>query len=218
LFVTFRLADSIPRSTLRLYYSQKKWLEEETKRILRLKLREDSPETAAHEKRLQDFRRQWFVKFEDILHKAESGPTWLNNSAVAEIVAEALHHRDGNVYRLDTYCIMPNHVHMVFAPFLSEAELREILLPEGLSFVSRNQPLNVIMQSLKGWTAWRSNRALDRKGTFWQRESYDHVVRDDVEFCRIVKYVLNNPVKAGLVKEGLEWKWSYRHENLPSSV
>jgi putative transposase len=78
--------------------------------------------------------------------------------------------------------------------------------------VSHSQPLNVIMQSLKGWTAWRSNRALGRKGAFWERESYDHVVRDDVEFHRIVRYVLNNPVKAGLVKERREWKWSYRQE------
>ena len=36
-------------------------------------------------------------------------------------------------------------------------------------------------------------------GAFWQHESYDHVVRDEQELIRIVRYILNNPVKAGLV-------------------
>jgi hypothetical protein len=44
---------------------------------------------------------------------------------------------------------MSNHVHAVFSPFLSERDLREILLPEGLRFVSRTPPLDVIMKSLK---------------------------------------------------------------------
>jgi REP element-mobilizing transposase RayT len=218
LFVTFRLAGTIPQSTLRLYDAQKKWWQAETKRILSLKLKADQAELAAHEKRLQDFRRQWFVKFEETLHQAQTGPTWLKDESVAEIVVEALHHRDGDVYRLDAYCLMPNHVHTVFAPFLSAEELREVLLPEGLRFLSRNQPLDVIMKSLKGWTAWKSNRALGRRGAFWEEESYDHVVRDDAEYLRIVSYVLENPVKAGLVKEWREWKWSYRRDPSPQTL
>ncbi len=71
------------------------------------------------------------------------------------------------------------------------------------------------MKSLKGYSAWEANGAIGRRGAFWQRESYDHVVRDNAEFDRIVKYVLNNPVKAGLIKEWQEWKWSYQRENVP---
>jgi REP element-mobilizing transposase RayT len=201
-----------------LYWAQKKWLEEETKRIIGLKLKTGAPEIEAHDQRLREFRRQWFVKFEDILHKQATGPTWLENEPVARIVADALHHRDGTVYRLDAYCIMSNHVHAVFAPFLSAEELREILLPEGVRFISRNPPLDAIMKSLKGWTAWKSNRTLGRKGTFWEQESYDHVVRDEAEFERVVRYTLNNPVKAGLVQEWREWPWSYRREPVPQTV
>lgn len=215
LFVTFRLAETVPRSELRLYYGQKQWLAEETKRILRLKLESDAPEIVEHEQRLREFRRQWFVKFEDILHKEATGPTWLKDEQIAEIVAEALHHRDGLVHRLDAYCIMSNHVHAVFAPFLSAEELRAVLLPEGLRFISQNPPLDRIMKSLKGWTAWSSNRALGRKGTFWEQESYDHAVRDEAELERVVRYTLNNPVKAGLVQEWSEWPWSYRREPVP---
>jgi REP element-mobilizing transposase RayT len=130
-------------------------------------------------------------------------------------VAEALRYRDGQIYRLDAYCIMSNHVHVVFAPFLSARELREVLLPEGLRFISKNPSLDAIMKSLKGYTAWESNRALGRKGTFWEQESYDHVVRDEAEFERVVRYTLENPVKAGLVKGWREWKWSYRRTPVP---
>lgn len=213
LFVTFRLAETIPQAELRRYRAQKLWLEEEMKRVS--KLQDGSPEREAHAQRLIEFRRQWFVKFEEILHQAKAGPTWLKDEPIARVVAEALHHRDGEVYRLEAYCIMSNHVHVVFSPFLSAAELREVLLPEGLRFMSRNPPLDKIMQSLKGWTAWCCNRALGRKGTFWEQESYDHVVRSTNEFERVVNYILNNPVKAGLVSDWREWKWSYRRETVP---
>ncbi len=201
LFVTFRLADTIPQSELRIYKAQKGTWDEKTKCI------------EARESEFQEFRRNWFAKFEDILHRANNGPTWLKDDQVAKIVADALLCRDGDVYRLDAYCIMSNHVHVVFAPSLSEEELREVSLPEGLRFVSKNPPLDAIMKSLKGYTAWGANRALGRKGTFWEEESYDHVVRDGAEFDRIVNYVLNNPVKAGLVKDWQEWKWSYRRKS-----
>jgi REP element-mobilizing transposase RayT len=218
LFVTFRLSGTIPKPVLRLYHAQKEWLEDETKRITRLLLSDDSPELRAHENRLVDFQRQWFIKFEDILHKAEYGPTWLKDEAVAQIVADALHYRDGKIYRLDAYSIMSNHVHTVFAPFLSERDVREVLLPEGLRFFSKNPPLDVIMKSLKGYTAWECNRTLQRKGTFWQAESYDHIVRDSGEFNRIVNYVLNNPVKAGLVRDWRDWKWNYCRESVLQAV
>jgi len=50
---------------------------------------------------------------------------------------------------------------------------------------------------------------LNRSGTFWQHESYDHVVRGDKELIRIAEYVLNNPVKAGLCERWEDWKWNY---------
>ena len=69
--------------------------------------------------------------------------------------------------------------------------------------------LSSIMQSLKGYTAWKANRLLGRSGAFWHHESYDHAVRNASEWQRIITYVLNNPVKAGLVDEWEKWRWSY---------
>jgi len=111
------------------------------------------------------------------------------------LVAEALHYRDGKVYGLDAYCIMPNHVHVVFTP-----------LPEGADSYCA---VSTIMHSLKRHTAHQANRVLGRQGTFWQGESYDHVVRDEEELHRIITYVLNNPVKGGLVQIRDDWRWKY---------
>jgi putative transposase len=59
-----------------------------------------------------------------------------------------------------------------------------------------------------------SNKLLKRKGIFWQHESYDHVVRDQDECSRIIRYVLENPVKAGLAGSAGEWKWNYYKEGM----
>ena len=79
-------------------------------------------------------------------------------------------------------------------------------------FESEDPPLNIIMHSLKSWTANQANGLLGRNGQFWEHESYDHVVRSDEEFHRVVNYVLNNPVKAGLVRDWREWRWSWKRE------
>jgi len=44
--------------------------------------------------------------------------------------------------------------------------------------------------------------------SFWQEESYDHLVRNEREFHRIKNYIEENPVRAGLVKEAGDYKWS----------
>ena len=194
LFVTFRLAGSIPQPVLRQWKARRLWLEEERIRVSALRLKADSPELEAQEKRLAEYSRAWFVRFEEILHREEESPVWLRDEQVARVVAEALHHRDERSYRLDAYCLMSNHVHVVFKPFF---------------------PLSSIMKTLKGYTAFQANRLLGRSGAFWERESFDHVVRNAEEFERIVRYVLNNPVKAGLVAEWQQWKWTYRRKDVP---
>ena len=107
---------------------------------------------------------------------------------------------------------MSNHVHAVFAPYLSEASLRVKQIDGGLLYESEEPPLDIIMPSLKSWTANQANALLGRSGRFWQHENYDHVVRDDEEFDRIVNYVLHNPVKAGLVPNWREWRWNWKRE------
>ncbi len=71
---------------------------------------------------------------------------------------------------------------------------------------------SVLLKSLKGCTARQTNRMLGRTGEpFWQRESYDHWVRDEVEWTRIAGYIENNPVRAGVVARAGDYPWSSAH-------
>ena len=59
-----------------------------------------------------------------------------------------------------------------------------------------------MVQRVKGRTALGANKLLCQQGeSFWRYESYDHLVRDSKEGERVVVYVLNNPVKAGLADD-----------------
>ena len=83
---------------------------------------------------------------------------------------------------------MPNHVHLLVLPEVSPRQF---------------------MQTLKGFTAREANKVLGRTGEpFWQREYYDHWVRDAKEHAKIISYIENNPVQAGLVQSPEDYRWS----------
>jgi putative transposase len=130
-----------------------------------------------------------FLWIDRILDKASHGPSWLRRPEIAQLVTDALHHGESDLrhYRLRAYVVMPNHVHILITP---------------------REPIPKIMHSLKGFTARSANLLLDRTGLpFWQRESYDHWVRDG-EYDRIKRYIEQNPVKAGLASEPHLYPWS----------
>ncbi len=147
------------------------------------------------ESQKESAHRAWFAKYDDYLDKALHGNLYLKNEQVADLISESILYRDGKAYDLITFCVMLNHVHLVCTP------LEKL---EGTFY-----GLTEILHSLKRHTAREANKILQRNGAFWQDESYDHFIRDDAELERIVKYVLYNPVKAKLVKEQPDWKWSY---------
>jgi len=66
-----------------------------------------------------------------------------------------------------------------------------------------------MLRLLKGRTARYCNQVLERRGAVWHHESYDHVVRDIQELERIVRYILENPTKAGLVDDWRRWKFTF---------
>ncbi len=185
-FITFRLADSLPRYLIEQLMNERRQVEKILDRI-------PDPKECTRRAYLEE--RRLFGKWDTALDTSRESPQWLGDSRVAALVAESLHYRVGRVYVLHAFCIIPNHVHVVCTPLEK---------PDGTY-----HSLTSILHSLKRYTAREANRLLGREGAFWQQESYDHVVRDEAEFCRVVSYVFNNPVKAGLVSTSEEWPWSY---------
>ena len=211
-FITFHLAGSLPRSVLQQWRSEKSRLEAEKLRIL--KLQNDADLTSV-EQRLFQQNREWFKKIEKTLDDAQSGPVWLKDDQIAKQVADSMHYLNGKVYQLSAYCVMANHVHIVFTPLPIQSS--DVAQTVGLPVNDNDaqtkslcyNSFSSIMQSLKGYTARKANQHLGRSGAFWQHESYDHCVRNPNELKRIIDYILNNPVKAGLVEEWEKWQWSY---------
>ncbi len=120
---------------------------------------------------------------------AGNGPKHLSVPEIATLVQDALLHFHGQRYFLFAWSIMPNHVHAVFKPFPGH-ELSEIL------------------RSWKNYTARFANKILGTAGQFWQKETYDHLIRDAREFGRLLAYTYDNPDKAGLKN----WGWRGYHD------
>lgn len=186
LFITFRLAGSLPRDVVARLIAEKSQIDEVLKGL------EDLEE---RRRRLYLEERRLFGKWDEFLNNASAGPLWLKNKRIAKLMVDGLKHREGKVYELDAFCVMANHVHVVFKPLPD---------PNGGYY-----SISSIMHSLKRYVGREANKLLGREGAFWQHESYDHVVRNDDEWRRIVTYVLNNPVSAGLVEKWEDWEWSY---------
>jgi REP element-mobilizing transposase RayT len=114
---------------------------------------------------------------------------------------DSLLHFAGIRYDVLALVVMPSHFHWVFRP-----------RDEWVNAIPANQryrsPREQVMHSIKKWTSRRCNEVLGRTGVFWQAESYDHWVRDADELVRIIQYVENNPVKAGLVKRSEDFVYS----------
>jgi len=199
-FVTFRLHNSLPIHVI-----------EKLKDDYRTHIKEVSAYKSKKEKQNKYSEVKWnyFEKFDSYLDKY-SNNNWLKDERLAKLVYDSILYRDNKEYELISFTIMPNHVHVVFS--LVERAGCSLRADNTDSMVDKKQTdssLYKIMQSLKWYTAKECNKILNRTGQFWQHESYDHVIRNEEELNRIVEYVLNNPVKAGLVETCEDWKWNY---------
>ncbi len=125
----------------------------------------------------------------------------LRVSKVATVVVDTLRHFDGDRYHLRAWCIMPNHLHAVFT-LISHGEQPE-RSRQGAG--ATKHQLAAIMHSWKSYTSKEANRILGSSGRFWQREYYDHLIRNEEEYFAYIEYTLNNPVSAGLCVAWEEW-------------
>lgn len=139
--------------------------------------------------------KRYFKKMDDFLDQNLQEPLWLKNPEIADLNFQNIIYYAKENYDLWAFTIMSNHAHIL----LTHKETAPVLWK--------------ILQKQKRYSGIKSNKILGRNGRFWERESYDHEVRKG-EFNRILHYILNNPVKAGFVKNWRDWKWTYCHPKL----
>jgi len=178
-FVTFRLADSIPRNTLRQWASERDaWLK-------------TNPEPHDESQR-RDYYERFTGKFQHWLDQGH-GACLLKHGVIRSMVEHALRHFHGNRYELDHFVVMPNHLHAIVTPM---AELK----------------LSGILHSWKSFTANEINRKCGTRGTLWQKESFDHIVRSVDSLEKFREYIRQNarvrkhPSSGGMARLNSSWR------------
>ena len=130
----------------------------------------------------QEVGREYRERFTEAMERhldAGRGSCVLRKPGCAQCVVDTLLHDDSNQYDLGRFVVMPNHVHLLVVP-------------------RRGVELSDLTETWERISARRINRLLERHGRLWDRDAYDHIVRDEKELARIDKYIRDNPVKAGL--------------------
>ncbi len=116
----------------------------------------------------------------------------LTQENIAPIIIHALRFYANKRYFLYDHTIMPDHVHLMIQP----------IEQNGIT-----EPLGNIMGDIKRFTAHAINKELGREGSLWLDESYDRIIRNKSESQKFAAYIFFNPVRAGLVQRGDDWKW-----------
>ena len=144
-------------------------------------------------------RGEWehLIKIEDLRERRKQletyldrgiGECWLRLPQVAQCAENAILFHHGKRCELLAWCVMPNHAHVLVHVW--------------------DWPLAKMLQNWKSISAIEANRFLDRNGTFWQREYWDTFMRDEEQERKAVRYIENNPVKAGLCQTPEAWMFS----------
>jgi putative transposase len=112
-----------------------------------------------------------------------------------DIVFTAIKFHDNKKYKLYACVVMTTHVHLVLLPLEQSA--------------GNYYSLAQIMHSIKSYTTNKIQKTLNKDGRVWLDEAYDRIIRDDNDFYTKMNYIMNNPVKAGLVETPENYSWLY---------
>lgn len=127
------------------------------------------------EAELQQIKELGIRRVERFLDRGH-GACLLREPPAQDALETPMRNRDRVDYELGDYVIMPNHVHVLFRP-LRRVELGDLLGP------------------WRSLSAKQINEMNGRRGTLWQDECFDHIVRNPDFLLRFRRYIHNNPAK-----------------------
>jgi putative transposase len=221
-FITWNLKDAVPPKALARYTQKLEMLRREIERLKinsnkttrletsssdKMRLETTTPvkttrlETAAPntespiEKLKQEYylvRKKYIKAYDDLLDASRNPAINLSNSENLKIMIETLLFWENKRLINIAFTVMPNHVHWVFQLFEKDNEGKPVYLQD-------------ILHSIKRFSSNRINKAENRNGVLWQKESFDTTIRDDRHLYFAIRYTLNNPVNAGLVSDWNNW-------------
>lgn len=113
----------------------------------------------------------------------DSRKAWFSDLCCARIVVRQMRQlHEENILNSMAWVLMPDHLHWLFQ-------------------LDESKSLSNTMKNLKGRTAIELNAYLQRKGSIWQRGFYDHALRKEEDIKQIARYIIANPLRAGLVEQ-----------------
>jgi putative transposase len=142
-------------------------------------------------------KRKLLFAFVDNLLDGHSPVTHLEDEQQATIVQNAFLHFANERYRLLAFVVMPSHHHWLFLP--DEDWSIAAVKKANATGAKQKTPREIISHSIQSYTAVMCNRIRGKTGPYWQHETFDHWARNEAETMRIIAYIENNPVRAGLV-------------------
>lgn len=176
-FITWRMNDSLPVEVLNTWRAQRtSWLAQ----------RNIDPQIPGWKKQLHalppaevaEFHETFTESWHQLLDQGH-GSCALREPKCAAIVRDSLLHFDGDRYQMHSFVIMPNHLHLLVTFSDREAMLAQC-------------------ESWKRFTGTQLNRLLGTTGRFWQQDAFDHLVRHQAQYHRLLRYLAENPIKARL--------------------
>jgi REP element-mobilizing transposase RayT len=147
-------------------------------------------------------------KLEELLHAHSEQEHLFRDAEIAGVVMDQIHKYDNQYYTLETACIMSNHVHLLLDFSVQVPENWEGEVIPGYKNVGD------IVGYIKGGASYRVNKAKERNGSLWSMGYYDRYIRSTKHYDQAFAYIINNPVKAGLVKDWRAYPYTYVKENV----
>ena len=131
--------------------------------------------------RLRGFSYTGFHRYSLTFCTLDRVPLFTTRDVVDPVKSQILRAASERAFDVIAYCFMPDHVHIVVAG------------------VSEHSDLKAFLKLAKQLSGYGYKKQTGRR--LWQPYPYEHVLRDDESLARTIRYVLENPVRAGMVRD-----------------
>lgn len=139
-----------------------------------------------------------------------------------DLILSAILYHDNKKYILEACVVMKTHVHCIIKPLtinnvtpvpISNVAQASSPVSGGISTPAKSYySIAQITHSIKSYSAKKILKLFNRKGNIWQDEHYDRTIRAYEEFEEKLYYIINNPVKAGIVRDPDDYPWLFIRE------
>ena len=161
----------------------------------------DSPHRKRHRLSLATYAATEY-EFHFTVCARHQGSPFANQPLADKVVESLLWTKSKRRWLLYCYCLMPDHLHFVCR--LTDRDVK--LMNAG----ARGTVPEGVLDHLGRFKSFTTNASweLGFRGTLWQKSSYDRVLDMEKPFEEVVQYVLDNPVRRGLVADWTRWPYA----------